>query len=246
MGSIRFSVTEWAAWSADRQTRRAWLDWAGAEEIATAQDDRESISPPSLLRRRVSQVGQKALQAAFSLPDVGASRFVLSSRHGEFGRTLTHLKALADGEPLSPADFSLSVHHALVGLLSIATKNRLGHTAVAAGRETFGYGLLEAAAAAAERPGSPVVLMHFDEPLPPEYLEIDEPQEPALALALSVACTVGDSGNLCLAMDPAAESEPPCGSLATEFLGFLLGGADERRAVGDRMRWHWKRSHGVA
>jgi len=117
---------------------------------------------PTILKRRVSPLGREALLAAFGLPDVGASRFVLSSRHGEFGRTQALLSALADGEPLSPADFSLSVHHGLIGLLSIATGNRLGHTAVAAGRESFAYGLLEAAAAATERPGQPMALVHFD------------------------------------------------------------------------------------
>ena len=246
MGNIHFSVTGWAAWSANRQTKRAWLDWAGTEESAAAWIDCTPISTPTILRRRVSPVGQKALQAAFGLHEIGAARFVLSSRHGEFGRTLTLLKALADGEPLSPADFSLSVHHALVGLLSIATKNRLGHTAVAAGRESFGYGLLEAAATAAENPGSGVVLMHFDEPLPPEYHGIDGPHEPPLALALSLKCPARNACGLRLAMDPAADGDTPAASLALEFLSFLLSGTDQGHAVGDRMRWRWSRSHAVA
>jgi len=44
------------------------------------------------------------------------------------------MEGLVAGEGVSPAEFTLSVHHALVGLLSIAQSNRRGHTALAAGQ----------------------------------------------------------------------------------------------------------------
>ena len=87
---------------------------------------------PLLLRRRVSAIGQQALRAAWGLPAAAEARLIFASRHGEFSRTLSILDALANDQPVSPADFTLSVHHALAGLLSIAQRNRLGHTAIAA------------------------------------------------------------------------------------------------------------------
>ena len=243
MANIVFHVTGWAAWSPVHALRREWLDWAGAPLANDEEPDSKTSSVPMILRRRISPVGQKALQAAFGLPDVGNARFVLSSRHGEFGRTLSMLTSLADGEAPSPADFSLSVHHALVGLLSIAVNNRLGHTAVAAGRESFAYGLLEAATAAAERPQIPVVLLHFDEPLPPDYVAIDGTQEHALALALLIEPPSRSTSENVIIMKSSVTSgeDVPSDSLGLNFLWFLLSGAQTAGAVGDRLRWHWSR-----
>jgi len=49
-------------------------------------------------------------------------------------------------------DFSLGVHNALAGLLSVSTRNHGGHTALAAGIDSFGFGLMEAAVCLLERP----------------------------------------------------------------------------------------------
>ncbi len=106
-----------------------------------------------LLRRRVSPLGQHALRAVWGLPESETARLVFASRHGEFGRTLSILDALVSDEGVSPADFTLSVHHALAGLLSIVRKNRQGHTAVAAGSESFFFGLLDALLCLNERAG---------------------------------------------------------------------------------------------
>ena len=243
MANIEFHVTGWAAWSPVCALRREWLDWACAPLANDDESDSKTSSVPTILRRRISPVGQKALHGAFGLSDVGNARFVLSSRHGEFGRTLTMLTALADREAPSPADFSLSVHHSLVGLLSIAVNNRLGHTAVAAGRESFAYGLLEAATAAAEQPQIPVILLHFDEPLPPDYIAIDGPQERALAVALRIEPPSQSTSDDIIAMKAsvAAREDVPSDSLGLKFLWFFLSGAQTVGAVGDRLRWHWSR-----
>lgn len=249
MGTLGFSVTGWAAWSPSRPTLRHWVEWAGGggRRLEDVADGPAATPTPSLLRRRVSPIGQRALRAAFDLAEVGASRYVVSSRHGEFGRTLSLLSALAAAEPLSPADFSLSVHHALVGLLSIATRNHSGHTAVAAGRESFAYGLLEASVAAAADPDQPVTLIHFDEPLPPPYDQTDGPQEDPLALALCLRGGAGGRpGDLTLGVEPAGVGDSACESLALDFLSFLLSEGPIRRATGERMRWTWGRTDGKA
>jgi hypothetical protein len=155
-----------------------WRAW----DSARAESETPSAVPLSL-RRRVSPVGQKALRAAWSFPEIATARLILASRHGEFGRTLSILDDLGKAQPVSPADFTLSVHNALVGLLSIAAANRRGHTAIAAGAETFGFGLIEAAACLAESPDEPVVLIYFDEPLPGPYAEFNETDAQPMALA---------------------------------------------------------------
>ena len=196
---------------------------------------------PALLRRRVSALGQEALRAAWSLADSAESRVIVSSRHGEFGRTLSILDSLVDRTEVSPADFTLSVHHALAGLLSIARGNRQGHTAVAAGPESFCFGLLEAAACFAETPAVPVVLLHYDEPLPSPFLTFEEPGASSEVLALLLTIE-GPGIPLNLSFDPAPAGATRSASHAKEFLGLLeTPGEADRISVGERLAWRWRR-----
>ena len=119
-------------------------------------------SLPQLLRRRISKTSQQTLHAAMQMPEAQRSRIILCSRHADFNRTLGILDAVVKDEQVSPADFSLSAHHVLAGLLSIAQQNLAGHTAIASGIESFCYGLVEAAACLHENPNEPVLLIYYN------------------------------------------------------------------------------------
>lgn len=218
-----------AAWA-------AWLPQHGTMVAGGAVRDGGAL--PVSLRRRITPIGRKALEAAWAVLDPRAPppRIVLSSRHGEYARTFDLLSALAETGEVSPAEFSLAVHHGLAGLLSIATGNRAGHVAVACGGESFGYGLLEAAISLAEGEDS-VLLMHFDEPLPDIYAPVSDPAEPAVALALLL--TARGPGRA-LAFDLAPAPAPGRDPLALRFSALLTGEAGEAVAAGERMTWRWR------
>ncbi|CAA7626565.1 beta-ketoacyl synthase chain length factor [Magnetospirillum sp. UT-4] len=222
--SVGFAVAAWTAWLPGR----AALLSGGAVAAVPA---------PAGLKRRATPLGRKVLEAAWPLlADHGDSpRIVLSSRHGEYQRTLGLARALAAEEELSPAEFSLSIHHGLAALLSIATGNRAGHTAVAAGGDTFGWGCVEAAACLADGDGS-VLLLHFDEPLPAEYRDIADAEEAALVLALLLRPAGGDSVRL--EFEPAAA--PSGDDPALRFGEMLAGGDAAAEATGERMTWRWR------
>lgn len=235
--ALRFRVADWMAAAPDRRGRRAWLEWAGA---AAGPEDGVAPVMPAALRRRLRYGGLLAAEAVFGLePFQGEPRLVFCSRHGEFQRNLNLLRQLVAGEPLSPTDFSLSVHNAIAGLISIATANRAGHTAIAAGRESFQAGLLEAAVLMATAPDRPVLLVHYDEPLPTPYEPFRDPAETPLAVALLLAAPgLGPS----ISMWPESESEaapiePQVEVPALAFLRFLLGGAAELFLAGRRQSW---------
>ena len=81
----------------------------------------------------------------------------------------------------------MSIHHALLGILSIHAGNRLGHTALSAGWDSFANGLLEAATCIAERPDEPVILVHGDDKLPPDYDAFREPDDAELPFVAAIA-----------------------------------------------------------
>lgn len=200
----------------------------------------DAATPP-LLRRRVSPLGQEALRAVWSLAESKTSRVIVSSRHGEFRRTLSILENLADRTEVSPADFTLSVHHALAGLLSIARGNRQSHTAVAAGPESFCFGLMEAVACLMEVRAEPVVLLHYDEPLPSPFSIFEEPMAAPEVLALVLAAD-GPGVPLSLSFRPASTNGGRSASHVMEFLGLLeTPGQGELISEGERLEWRWRR-----
>ncbi|CAA7627926.1 conserved hypothetical protein [Candidatus Terasakiella magnetica] len=223
--NFSFTVSAWAAWT------------PGAEGLETGGAVRtEALVLPAALRRRTTGIGRKALAAALAiLPEAGAPRFVLASRHGEYRRTFAMLQALSEEGAVSPTDFSMAVHHALAGLLSIATGNHEGHTAIAAGPDSFAYGLMEAGMWVAEAQ-IPALMIYFDEALPAAYPSEGEP--PEMVLAVGITPAVAGSGLRVTMMGEAAQGEGR--SLALAFLETLRRGRGDGGAQGGRMAWRWQ------
>lgn len=206
---------------------------------------RQEANVPTLLRRRVSAIGQLALRAGFQIVGAEQARFILCSRHGEFDRTVSLLRSIATREPLSPADFSLSVHNALAGLLSIATKNMHGHTAIAAGQDSFGYGMLEAALCLASAQEEKVLVIYFDAPLPELYAAIDDDSAAPVALAVLMGPERGAHDDIVMSFappDPDDAPPLPADRDSGEILDFLRAQRNELHIRGPQMTWRWARA----
>lgn len=238
-----FCIRNWAAWTPGRETEASWRDWAGAPGVSPCGDGMTRPPPPALLRRRVSPLGQAALRMAWGLAETPDARVILASRHGEFGRTLSILDSLAAGDGVSPADFTLSVHHALLGLLSIAADNHQGHTAIAAGSASFGMGFVEALACLIEQPARPVVLLYYDEELPAPFDHFNETHDQPLVLALALASAgSGETFGLTMA---AGSPDTAHSTPALDFLRFMLTDSPKLSSCDKHLEWQWRR-HAVA
>jgi hypothetical protein len=237
MIAVDLRVAGWAAWSPNYPNRAAWLASAGLRETAEP-----SLAPPSL-RRRVTKTGQQALRLAWALPASLSAQYVFASRDGEFSRTISLLDTLGQPELVSPADFSLSVHHTLAGLLSIARGNPAGHGAVAAGHDTLWCGLLEAACCLAERDTSTVLFVYHNEPLPAPFDTFATAEGETIALGLALTRSPGGIG-LRLSATP-HDGRNPDPQPGEALLATLLGG-EPATVAGDRHVWHLARTDVVA
>ena len=135
----------------------------------------------------------------------------------------------------------MAVHHALVGLLSIHAGNTRGHTAIAAGAETFEMALLEAAACLTEAPATPVLLIFGDEPLTGPYDVYNDAYDTEAFVAAFMLTVPGDATRgIEIAQDGQAHAtgETSCG--AREFLKFYLSGAPSGHSANRRMHWRWQ------
>jgi len=241
---LRLAVHAWSAWAPQRETAATWNAWAGAKNIAASDADAPQIAVPMMLRRRSTFLGQKMIMSALACGEAARTgRYVYASRHGEFSRTLGILKSLTQRELPSPAEFSMSVHNGLTGLLSIQMNNTRGHTALAAGLDSFGFGLMEAATCLVEQPREPVLFFFADEPLPGEFAAFGEDDvDLPLVIALALQTPgVGDDG-ISFGAVPRCAGPRPSSSTAMGFLRFLLSGAESAVSEGGRMTWMWRRA----
>jgi hypothetical protein len=206
-----------------------WLDVAwGAPDVA-------SVEP--LQRRRLSRLARAFCHCAARVGAPPGVRVVYASRHGEVERTLTILQDLAQQAEVSPTLFSLSVHNAVPGVWSILTGTRAPATSLAAGPDTLGWGLVEAAAALGTgAPGQPVLFLYADEQLPePWAASVPAGFTHALALLL------GDPAPVRLALGWNAETAAPEPDLppAIPCLRALLA-AGRQEWTGPGGAWSWE------
>lgn len=194
---MQFRIDQWRAWAPGLDSTDDWLAWSKApERLADGGEQPDVGFLPALQRRRLSRLARMVFQVAWPLAEGhSALPLVFTSRHGETPRNLAILKDLAVKEPLSPTQFSLSVHNAIIGQWSIMRGDTSEMTALAGEGDGLEMAMLEALSLLAE--GAPAVLLVIGEEAQPEpyapFID-DVPFPYALALLL----TPGDDWRLAL------------------------------------------------
>jgi hypothetical protein len=172
--SIRVAVTGVGMFLPGYPDANAWLD----KQELPADDPRKpaGLAFDRINRRRASQMGRAigdAVAEAMAQAGVDAATtpVIVGSSIGEASAMLDLLdKMWREDEPMSPAVFTVSVHNAASGLLSISMKNKGYTTSIAADCDTpaatlmEGIGLLATGTAA-------VVCVCADEASPRRLLE---------------------------------------------------------------------------
>ena len=240
---VTFSIAGHAEWAPGLATPAAWAQWARAPHPIVAGAEPGVKAMPAMLRRRAGFLGKMALEVAYQCLDGRADGgadipTVFCSRHGEVSRALELLSDLAQGEALSPTAFSMSVHNATAGLLTIARADRANHIALAAGASTIEHAVIEACGLLDD--GAPMVLLvASDCRLPGLFLAYQDRDEQPHAWAWLMTPAAGDA----IALRWSASGEAPSSRMpgALDVAAFYLGGASALERCDGRMRWYWSR-----
>ena len=189
-----FRIEQWRAWAPGLDSNDAWQAWATHPVVMPDGDAQPSCDfLPAMQRRRLSRLARMTLHVAWPLCGEDEQLpLVFASRHGETPRTFALLSEVADGQPLSPTQFGLSVHNAIAGQWSILRGQRGESIAIAGEADTFEHAMVEAAALLGE--GAPAVLVVIAEERPPAAYDdwIDDvPFSYALALRVRGSDTTG-------------------------------------------------------
>jgi len=236
---INFNIAQWRAWAPGLESADDWQAWGRQPCVPAPSDAAPDVSfLPAMQRRRLSRLARMAFSVGWPLAEGhGQLPLVFISRHGETPRTFEILSDLAADQPLSPTQFSLSVHNAVIGLWSILRGSTCEMTALAANGDGLEHGMLEAAALLNE--GAPAVLLVITEEQPPEAYRrwIDDVPFP---YALGLLLTPGDEWQLSLESGT-DEQRPTEWPHALDLLRTLLGQHASCQHQWKSRVWNWQR-----
>lgn len=234
-------IEDWAAWSPGRETRDDWRAWARTRE-PLGDDGQPAVAflPPTV-RRRSTRLTKMMLRAAFDCcgealrSDV---RTVFASRHGAIHVAVKILESIVSGQPVSPMQFSHSVHNAQAGLYSIAAGNCEASSSLAGEADTFCSAWIEALLHLERAPDARVLLVIGDEPVPPKLSPLVDEPSASYAVAL-LLCSGGDAG-VGFALEPGEPPEahaPRAWPQALEFVRWLCADGPGALVLGAKRRY---------
>jgi hypothetical protein len=242
LNAVKFSIAAHAAWAPGIDTSEAWQDWAHSGKAIHGSEEPGVRAMPAMLRRRAGLLGKMALEVAYQcVGERTGIPTIFCSRHGEVSRSVELLSDLANGVPLSPTSFGLSVHNAIGGLFSIARKDPANNIALAAGQSSIEHAVIEACGLLFDGE-SEVLVVAYECPLPEIYAEyVDVPEQP-YAWAWLITAPAEEVFSLTWSADSTStqsESKPIPSGL--EILGFHLRKDNELHRNSDGRRWKWAR-----
>lgn len=193
---------------------------------------------PALQRRRLSDLTKISLHLAFANQIEADTPVVFASRHGDLHKTSQLLKQVARDDDLSPTQFALSVHNAMVGQYSILTQHRAQHSSVAAGDASLHYGILEAWTLLQCNDCDQVLIVYADQRLPEIYTSFDT--NPALDHGMSLLLSKKPVGSH-LRLLRKSQTQLAQQHEAFELQRFLQGAASNIQITTRREQWCWQR-----
>ncbi|MDR3432162.1 MAG: beta-ketoacyl synthase chain length factor [Rouxiella aceris] len=232
------TILDWLAIAPGLCTTEAWTQWASlpaTSEFHGAIEKSQRI--PMMSARRMSIASRLAVEAGLTLLEKHQiDMAVFSSRHGELERTYKILQVLAQEQPVSPTDFSMSVHNTAAGWMTITAKNPLPVTSLAAGADSFQQAMVEARAMLAVEGINKVLLVDFDGALPDVYSDGANVQ--AFPYCVALVLTLGTQ------LDCLRVSVQGCDPLPQSLIflrNWLL--KNTKFSIGaDTHQWQWQRT----
>lgn len=236
---MHFRIDQWRAWAPGLTSADAWRAWSAAPCSApfTEGDQQPDVSfLPAMQRRRLSRLARMAFHVAWPLAEGHpALPMVFCSRHGETPRTLELLAELGRGEPLSPTQFSLSVHNAVIGQWSILRGDTSEMTAMAAVGDGLEQAVTEACLLLGA--GAPAALVMVAEETPPPLYQPSIDDVP-FSYAVALLLTPGASCALTLGSDTATAAPAPWPA-AIDLVRALCTNATHLEHHWKSRRWTW-------
>ncbi|WP_417535770.1 beta-ketoacyl synthase chain length factor [Methylophaga sp.] len=238
---IKLKLESWSALAPGMEDTDAWMKWFDDIDSKPSENTPIQIKQvPALLRRRFTTLGKIAAKATFNLMESkqGIST-IFATRHGDTPLTLSLLKDIGNSEPLSPTSFSLAVHNAVGGLLSIARQDVAPITAIAS-TENLVLSTLHEAAAQLEVYGK-VLCVIYDVPLPDIYQRFSQSLPFPVAVAFIVSHDETLDSAIEFAREPTFDSSFSSEQGLFDFISLLMSYQQEIKLTTAASCWRVRR-----
>lgn len=237
---LTLNIIDWQARAPGLGDSAQWLAWSQQPpSIDPAAPQAKLTELPMMTARRLSSGSKLAVECGLAMLRRHAIDAVLyTSRHGELERNYRILQALATGQAVSPTDFTMSVHNAAVGNLTISAKQPIVSSSLSAGVDTFQQGLCEVTCllqAGYKR----ILMVDFDGLLPAFYHPGLSAETSTWPYAVALVIEAGEHFT-CVNERGGDGGEAPLPQ-SLQFLHHYLREAPAFTLTGEKAMWHWSR-----
>lgn len=234
-------LIDWQARAPGLSDASQWCQWAHKPHVIDPTAPQAKLTELSMMTaRRLASGSRLAVECGLAmLHNHQIDAVLYTSRHGELERNYRILEAMATQQPVSPTDFTMSVHNSAVGHLTIAAQKPLVSSSLSAGIDTFQQGLCEVIGllqAGYQR----VLMVDFDGMLPEFYHPALPHKMPTWAYAVALVFEAGET--LCCVSQTGSAGEEPELPQSLQFLQHYLSAAPTFAIPGERLMWHWSRT----
>ncbi|PIE45703.1 MAG: hypothetical protein CSA44_01770 [Gammaproteobacteria bacterium] len=153
---ISFSITDWLYWG------DIFCCQSNIEPIAKRQPDLSNI--PAIQRRRLPLVARRINQFVLTAKKENIPT-VYFPQQGEISQTLAIIRSYEN--EVSPAKFSLSVHNAIAGILSVIHQNKQSYQVIDSLSGGIEMAIVEAVSLLSQH--KRVNVVYYDEALPQDF-----------------------------------------------------------------------------
>ncbi len=221
----KFSIKQWSAW-----------DLTDSGELA---DYRNTYSGQPALSGVKSMVKRRMPPMAKAIHELSKDDspmpIIYASKNAELSKTIKIIRQF--GGDISPAMFSMSVHNAIPGLLSVVGHDDSLYSVIDSMSGVVEMAVLEALSLLTAHQSVKVV--YFEEPILSEFS--DKNLDPNLGVVLKLIVKAGNE--MTLHCEPNESNKPSSQSHAVikGFLAFLQGDLDNISHNYVRNSWLWQR-----
>lgn len=222
----KFSIKNWSAWDLTSSQ-----ELGGYHQVQSGLPEMAGVKP--MVKRRMPALAKVMHELASTVPLMPC---VYASKNAELSRTIKIIRQY--GGDISPTLFSMSVHNAIPGMLSVVNQDDSPYTVIDSMSGVVEMALLEAVSMLDQYDAVKVV--YFEEPTADEYIEINK--QPDFALVMQLVVTAGNAYSLCqVPKEQKSAHHEQSNLLIKEYLSLLQGDTQQVIQHHARHSWHWRR-----
>ncbi|HIF59704.1 MAG TPA: hypothetical protein EYQ26_09465 [Rhodospirillales bacterium] len=244
-------ILNWSAWAPNLTAKAAWIDYLKSGTLSDVVVKKPPCkNVPEILRRRCTFVTRMLLETSLDVfsgtgvaPD--SAQMVFCSCHGELQVLGSLLHDIHSEVPLSPTQFSNSVHHTATGYFDLVTKNKQTSRTISAGMSSFVNGYLEAIGLLKIKPDRACLLVMADEtPAQPFAQDLKQPWNFSYAIAWLLELAKSNDRDACRLTR--SESSAPCtfdDKPPLSFLRWFVEKEEHCTLKTPNWSWTWTKNH---